>query len=114
MTIDVGKLHGGAYATTYEDRIFKATRNLDHKMIRCEQGSICTYNDDQGASAMLLACTNNPKWGRDSAATKKIRKLADANGWLITQDGDDGINVAFPVLDLSKVAAVMKPKLRQK
>jgi hypothetical protein len=70
------------------------------QVIPCHYGHIYPQGGE-----LLAVATNGRKVGL---------KLAKLPGVTVLQDGDDGMNIAFPITALPKVAAIMKPRRRRK
>jgi hypothetical protein len=101
------KLHFGGRLRVIHDDSYLADHGKHGRvcdpwlqLIPCRNGHIYPHG-----GVLLGASTNN----RGPIA----RALAALPGVLVVQDGNDGINVVFPVVEFEAVAAILKPRRRR-
>ena len=70
-------------------------------ILLCVNGHICPWD-----AGRLAACTRGP-----GKIVQRLRALPFAE---VTQDGDDGANVAFPLEHFEEMAEIMQPRKRRR
>ncbi len=104
--INLKQLFGDRYRVTYEESYY-AERGADARsddpalqILLCRHGHIYPYGP-----GTLAASTN-----KRGAVANALTALSCTT---VLQDGDDGVNVAFPVDDFDEIAALLKPRRRK-
>ena len=105
--ISLKERFGHKYKVEYEESYYAEygpnarVEDLWLMIIPCRNGHICPWGGQK-----LAACTNR--------AGPIARRLKGLPYTTVTQDGDDGANVVFPVEKFDEVAAIVKPRTRKR
>lgn len=97
---DLKSMFGKRYRVRYEEPASAHCQDVWYQIILCRYGHIYQYGEG------VLAYSSDRRGAM-------VNTLAAQHYAEVVQDGDDGMNVTFPLSEFDKVADIVRPRKRR-
>ena len=97
---DLKALYGKRYRVRYEQPATTHCQDVWYQIILCRYGHIYQHGDG------MLGYASDRRGAM-------VNTLASLDCCEVTQEGDDGLNVVFPLSEFDRVAQIVRPRKRR-